>query len=86
MQESGKNGPGSFRSDWPRPSPNSPPSAWVNSAAVIWPAPSGASRANGSTQMSIRSWTWPTVPAKNAAPAKNMTSPISTYERRFVAT
>ena len=37
----GANGPGSLRSDSPSPWPKRPPSAWVKSADVIWPAPVG---------------------------------------------
>ena len=56
--QSGTNGPGSLSSDSPRPVPNSPPSAWANSDCWTCPAPSGASAANGSSQISNRSWTW----------------------------
>ena len=65
--------------------PNRPPSAWANSDCWIWPAPDGASRPHGSSQMSMRSPTCETAFSITRAPTRNSARPATTYEKRAVA-
>ena len=77
--------PGIVISDCPNPLPKSPPSAWAKIDCRIW-YPVSVGSWYGLSQMSTRSWTWGTVEAKNQAPTRNIAIPITTNEKRPVAT